>query len=83
MAHPAARLQAAWRIVPSKTVSFACQDNSANEIVANFFDTDPPSARLERGDRTVTVWQVRFLVDCACSPGSGSPRHPPFGQEAV
>jgi uncharacterized protein len=51
-------LQAVWRLVTPRTVSFACQDNPANEIVANFFDTDPPTARLERGDRTVTVYQV-------------------------
>jgi len=51
-------LQAVWRLLPPKTVSFACQNNPANELVANFFDTDPPSARLERGDRTTTVWQV-------------------------
>jgi uncharacterized protein len=51
-------LQAIWRIVPPKTVSFACENNPANEVVANFFDTDPPSARVERGDQTTTVWQV-------------------------
>jgi len=51
-------LQAVWRIVPPKTVSFACENNPANEIVANFFETDPPSARVERGDRTWSVWQV-------------------------
>lgn len=52
-------LQAVWRLVtPKGPVSFACQDNPANEIVATFFDTDPPTARLERGDRTVTAWQV-------------------------
>jgi uncharacterized protein len=52
-------LQAVWRVVtPKPPVSFACQNNPANEIVANFFETDPPTARLERGDRTVTVWLV-------------------------
>jgi uncharacterized protein len=51
-------LQAVWRIVPPRTVSFACENNPANEIVANFFETDPPSARVERGDKTWTVWQV-------------------------
>lgn len=51
-------LQAVWRLVPPKTISFACQDNPANEIVANFFETDPPTARLERGDTTVTTWLV-------------------------
>lgn len=51
-------LQAVWRLVPPKTVSYACQNNPANEVVANTFDTDPMSIRLERGDRTVTLWRV-------------------------
>jgi hypothetical protein len=44
--------------VPPKTVSYACQNNPANEVVANFFETDPATIRLERGDRTVTMWLV-------------------------
>jgi uncharacterized protein len=51
-------LQSVWRLVPPKTVSFACQDNPANEVVANFFETDPATIRLERGDRTATLWRV-------------------------
>lgn len=51
-------LQAVWRLVTPKTASFACQNNPANEIVASFFDTDPPTTRLERGNRTVTAYQV-------------------------
>lgn len=51
-------LQAIWQLVPPKTVSYACQNNPANEIVANFFPTDPATIRLERGDRTVTMWLV-------------------------
>ena len=51
-------LQAVWRLLEPKTVSFACQNNPANEVVANFFASDPPSARIERGDKTWTVWQV-------------------------
>lgn len=55
-----AELQVTWRLLPPKPpVSFVCQNNPANEIVANFFDTDPPSARLERGDKTVTVYLVK------------------------
>ena len=27
-------------------------------MVATFFETDPPTARLERGDQTVTAWLV-------------------------
>lgn len=51
-------LQALWRLVLAKTVPYVCQDNPANEVVANFFETDPATIRLERGDRTVTMWQV-------------------------
>jgi uncharacterized protein len=51
-------LQAVWRLLPPKTVSYACQNNPANEIVANFFATDPATIRLERGDRSKTLWQV-------------------------
>jgi hypothetical protein len=54
----ATELQSVWRLATPKTVSFACQNNPANEVVANFFATDPPTIRLERGDRTVTLWQV-------------------------
>lgn len=52
-------LQAKYRLVPLKgPVSFACENNPANELVATFFETDPPTARLERGDQTVTAWLV-------------------------
>ncbi len=32
-----------------------CNDNPADEIVATYFATTPPSARLERGDSTEIV----------------------------
>jgi uncharacterized protein len=51
-------LQAVWQLLPPKTVSYACRDNPAHEVVANFFATDPASIRLERGDRTKTLWRV-------------------------
>jgi uncharacterized protein YecT (DUF1311 family) len=51
-------LQAVWRLVSPKTVSFVCQNNPANMVVADFFATDPATIRLERGDRTVTLWLV-------------------------
>jgi uncharacterized protein YecT (DUF1311 family) len=55
-----AELQVLLRLVPSrKPVFFACNNNAAAEIVAEFFETDPPAARFERGDRTVTGYQVR------------------------
>lgn len=56
-------LQALWRLVPPKTVSYVCQNNPANEVVANFFETDPATIRLERGDRTVTMWHVGAAGD--------------------
>jgi uncharacterized protein len=51
-------LQASWRLLDGKTVTYACQNNPANEVVATFFATDPATARVERGDQTVTLWQV-------------------------
>ena len=51
-------LQSVWQLVPPKTVFYGCQNNPANEVVANFFATDPATIRLEHGDRTVTLWQV-------------------------
>ena len=53
-------LQATWQLAAAKKpASYACQNNLANEIIATFYETDPATARLERGDKTVTVWQVR------------------------
>ncbi len=51
-------LQSVWRLVTPRTVRYACQNKPAQEIVANFFATDPATIRLERGDRTVTMWRV-------------------------
>lgn len=51
-------LQSVWRLLAPRTIAFACQNDPANEVLANFFATDPPTIRLERGDRTVTMWQV-------------------------
>ncbi len=55
-----AELQVQYQLVASKKpVFFACNNEPANEVVATFFETDPPAARFERGDRTVIAWQVR------------------------
>jgi uncharacterized protein YecT (DUF1311 family) len=55
-----AELQVLLRLVPSqKPVSFACNGNAVAGITAEFFQTDPPAARFERGDGTVTAYQVR------------------------
>ncbi len=53
-----AELQAVWRLLPRKTVVHACQNNPANELVVHQFASDPATVRLERGDRTATLWQV-------------------------
>ena len=55
-----AELQVRLQLVPAqKPVFFACNNNPANEIVATFFETDPPAARFEHGDRTVIGYLVR------------------------
>ena len=47
-----AELQAHYGLVKSsKPVFYACENNPSNEIVATFFETDPASVRLERGDQ--------------------------------
>lgn len=51
-------LQAVRRLLPPKTVSYTCQNNPAHEVVANFFASDPATIRLERADRSVTLWHV-------------------------
>jgi uncharacterized protein len=46
-----AELQARYRLVPhSGPVSFLCEDTSANEVVATFFQTQPPTLIAKRGD---------------------------------
>ena len=56
-------LQAVWQLLPPKTVFHACQNNPANEVAANFLANDPATIRLERGDRTVTMWLVGSASD--------------------
>lgn len=53
-----AELQALWRLAPPQTQAYACQGQPANEVLGNAFATDPPTLRLERGDRTATLWRV-------------------------
>lgn len=54
-----AELQARWDLVLSRgPYFFARDDDPADEIVATFFETDPPTALLERGDETVVAFQV-------------------------
>jgi uncharacterized protein len=58
----AAELQAVWRLLPPRTLAYACQGNPANQVVASYYDSDPPTIRLERGDRTATIWRVGTSV---------------------
>lgn len=53
-----AELQAVWRLLPPTTTRQACNGSPANEVVVNAFASDPATIRLERGDRTATLWQV-------------------------
>jgi uncharacterized protein len=46
-----AELQARYRLVPGKgPFRYMCDGNPANEVVATFFHTDPPTLIAERGD---------------------------------
>jgi len=53
-----AEVTARYQLVKGQApVFYTCNANPADEIVATFFPTDPPSARLERGDSTEIVVQ--------------------------
>jgi len=59
-----AELQARYRLVPfTGPVTFACDGNPANEVVATYFQTDPPTLIAERGDSV----SLMFL-----QPGGGT-----------
>ncbi len=58
-----AELQAVWRLLPHQTTTYACQGNPANAVVADAFASDPATLRIERGDRTATLWQVGPVAD--------------------
>lgn len=46
-----AELQAKYRLVPSTgPVNYVCDDKPGNEVVATFFQSDPPTLIAERGD---------------------------------
>jgi uncharacterized protein len=51
-------LQALMQLVPMTGPVYHTCDDAFGEVIATFFETDPPTARLERGDRTVTAWLV-------------------------
>ncbi len=53
-------LVALWMLEePTATASWACEGNEANEILTQFFDTELPSVRFERGDTVDTGSLVR------------------------
>ncbi len=53
-----AELQARYRLVPSRgPFSFACDGNPANEVVVNYFATEPSTMIAERGDSVSLMFQ--------------------------
>lgn len=53
-----AELQARYRLVPvSASTTFICGGDSRNQIIVNFFQTDPPSLIAERGDSISLMFQ--------------------------
>lgn len=52
-----AELQARYRLVPGNgPVRYACSSNPADEVVATYFQTDPPTAIAERGDQVSLMY---------------------------
>jgi uncharacterized protein len=55
-----AELQARYRLVPGTgPVRFICDGNPANEVVATFFQTSPPTLIAERGDGVSLMYLQR------------------------
>jgi uncharacterized protein len=55
-----AELQARYRLLPGRgPVHFMCDGNPANEVVATFFQTDPPTLIAERGDSVSLMYLQR------------------------
>ena len=52
-----AELQALYRLLPARgPVFYHCGGQPADEVAVTFFDTDPPTAVLERGDRSSLMY---------------------------
>jgi uncharacterized protein len=52
-----AELQARYRLVQGNgPVHFICDENSVNEVIVTFFQTDPPTLIAERGDRVSLMY---------------------------
>ena len=55
-----ADLQAQFKLVPSRgPFQFACNSNPGSVLVAQYFDTDPATARFTHDGRTVTAFIQR------------------------
>lgn len=68
-----AELVAAWILQPASSVVFwVCEESPANEFVTTFFETEPPSARVERGDRTEAAVRVPSASGSRYEAASGS-----------
>ena len=53
-----AELQARYRLIPeTATVRYVCDNIPANEVIATFFPTDPPTLIAERGDSVSLMFQ--------------------------
>jgi uncharacterized protein len=53
-----AELEARYRLVAGRgPVRFMCGDNPANEVVATFYPTDPPTLIAERGDSVSLMYK--------------------------
>jgi uncharacterized protein len=52
-----AELQARYRLVPGKgPVTYFCDGDPKNEVIATFFQTDPPTLIAERGDQVSLMY---------------------------
>ena len=52
-----AELQAEYRLVPGNgPVTFICDGDPTNEVIATFFRTDPPTLIAERGDQVSLMY---------------------------
>jgi uncharacterized protein len=52
-----AELQARYRLVPGKgPILYACDGDPKNEVIATFFQTDPPTLIAERGDQVSLMY---------------------------
>jgi uncharacterized protein len=53
-------LQARYRLVgASAPVRYVCNGDPADEVIATYFETDPPTLVAERGDQTSLMFQER------------------------